>query len=111
MPNYSFTITQVVYDFTATVTTPLNLVLNNTETSVVISPNTSTITVINQPQPVTVQTGFQQFNQSLNTFDNVSFATVTAGYFYGTAGQPVYFPSGIISGQFNSLDFQAPNDP
>lgn len=111
MPNYSFTITQVVYDFTATVTTPLNLVLNNTETSVVISPNTSTITVINQPQPVTVQTGFVQFNQSLNTFDNVSFATLTTPYIYGVAGSAVYFPTGIVSGGFSSADFQNPGDP
>ena len=111
MPNYSFTITQVVYDFTATVTTPVNLVLNNTETSVVISPNTSTIQVINTPQPVTVATGATSYNQSLNTFDNVSFASVTTPYIYGFAGQPVNFPTGIVSGGFSSADFQNPGDP
>jgi len=110
VPLFSFTVTQVTYDFTATLSIPLALALETTATTVDITQTTSSVQVINQIQPVTVS-GTQQFNQSLNTFDNVSFATVTAGYFYGTAGQPVYFPSGIISGQFNSLDFQAPNDP
>lgn len=106
----TFTITQVVYDFTATVTTPLTLTLENTQTQVLITATTATIQVINQIQPVTVS-GAEQFNQSLNTFDNVSFASLTTPYIYGFAQQPVYFPTGIVSGYFNSMDFQAPGDP
>lgn len=111
MPNYSFTITQVVYDFTATVTTPLNLVLNNTETQVLVTATTASIQIINNIQPVTVSSGATTYNQSLNTFDNVSFATLTVPYIYGFAGQPVYFPTGIVSGGFSSADYQNPGDP
>jgi hypothetical protein len=112
VPNYSFTITQVVYDFTATVTTPVNLVLNNTETQVLITGTTATIQVINNIQPVSVGAGSGQiFNQNLNTTDNVSFASLTTPYIYGFAQQPVVFPTGIIAGNFSSLDFQNPGDP
>jgi hypothetical protein len=111
VPNYSFTITQVVYDFTATVSTPLNLVLNNTETQVLVTATTATIQVVNNIQPVTVATGATVYNQSLNTFDNVSFASVTTPYVYGFAGQPVNFPTGIVSGGFSSADYQNPGDP
>lgn len=107
---YGFTVTQVTYDFTATVTTPLSLALFNTQTSVLITATTATVQVTNQIQPVTIG-GYATYNQSLNTFDNVSFASVTAGYFYGPAGSPVYFPTGIISGGFSSADFQEPTDP
>lgn len=110
MPIFSFTVTQVTYDFTATVTTPLALSLINTQTQVIITATTATVQVTNQIQPITVGGG-QTYNQSLNTFDNVSFASVTAGYFYGPAGSPVYFPTGIISGGFSSADFQEPTDP
>lgn len=110
MSYYGFTVTQVVYDFTATVTTPLTLALQTTQTSVTITDNTTTVTVINQVQPVTVS-GAQQFNQDLNTFDNVSFASVTTPYVYGFAQQPVYFPTGIAAGFYNSIDFGIPGEP
>lgn len=110
MPIFSFTVTQAVYDFTATISTPVTLSLINTQTQVSVTATTATIQVINQIQPVTVS-GAQQFNQDLNTYNNVSFATVTVPTIFGFAQQPVYFPTGISSGYFNSLDFQNPNDP
>lgn len=110
MSYYGFTVTQVVYDFTATVTTPLSLALQTTQTSVLITETTTTVSVINQVQPVTVS-GAQQFNQSLNTFDNVSFASLTTPIIYGFAQQPVNFPTGIVAGLFNSIDFGLPGDP
>ena len=110
MSFFSFTVTQVTYDFTATVSTPLTLTLGTTGTNVVVTATTATVQVINQIQPVTVS-GAEQYNQSLNTFDNVSFASLTTPYIYGFAQQPVYFPTGIVSGYFNSLDFQVPGEP
>lgn len=111
MPFFSFTITQVTYDFTATVSTPLALTLSNTGTNVIVTATTASIQVINQIQPVSITYGANAFNQSLNTFDNVSFASITTPVIYGLAQQPVNFPSGITAQLFNSLDFQNPNDP
>lgn len=107
---FGFTVTQVTYAFTATISTPVSLALFNTNTNVLISENTNTITVSNVIQPVTIA-GMANYNQSLNTFDNVSFASVTTPYIYGFAGQPVNFPTGIVSGGFSSADFQNPGDP
>lgn len=111
MAYFNFTITQVTYDFTATVSTPLALTLQASGTNVLVTATTASIQVISQIQPVTVAIGAQTFNQSLNTFDNVSFASITAPVIYGFAQTPVLFPSGIIANAFNSLDFVDPNDP
>ena len=111
----SFTVTEVTYNFTATVTTPLELTLENTEDRVtVVRSTTATVSVINTRQPVSISTpgggGGSNFNQSLNTTDNVSFASVTTPIIFGLAGQPVSFPSGINVANFGtvfsgSLDF------
>lgn len=106
----SFTVTQITYNFTATVTTPVQLNLGTTGTNLLVTATTATILVNNTIQPVTVS-GVQQFNQELNTFDNVSFASVTTPVIYGFAGAPVNFPTGITAGYFNSIDFVAPGDP
>jgi hypothetical protein len=93
---FAFTVTQVTYNFTATLTTPLSLALSNTPDSVSIYQTTATVSVVNSIQPVTVSgAAGGNFNQSLNTTDNVSFNTVATSQLYGTAGQPVQFPNGI----------------
>jgi len=108
--SFSFTVTQVVNSFTATVSTPLALALTNVPNSMTVTNTTATITVNNNIQPVTVSGGSATANQTVNTFDNVSFDSVTTYAIYGAAGQPVSFPNGInvpnagtIS--INSLDF------
>lgn len=99
----SFEVTEVTYNFTATVSTPLELTLTGTDTHLtVVSPNTATISVINTRQPVTItgsggSGGGSSYNQELNTTDNVSFNSVTTPAIYGFAGQPVSFPTGIIA--------------
>lgn len=107
----TFTVTEVTYNFTATVTTPLELALVGNDATVYVTDQTSNITVTNLRQPVTVA-GFSgaTYNQSLNTSDNVSFASLTTPAIYGFAGQPVQFPTGISVENFGtvfsgSLDF------
>lgn len=92
---YNFTVTQVTYNFTATITTPLSLALTNTPDSVSIYNTTATVSVVNSIQPVTVSTGAANYNQSLNTSDNVSFNSLATANIYGAGGQPVTFPNGI----------------
>lgn len=107
----AFTVTEVTYNFTATVSRPLELALVGTDTSVIVSSSSSTISVNNTRQPVSVIVqGSTGWNQSLNTTDNVTFNSVTAGSIYGAAGQPVQFPSGISVANFGTtfsgaLDF------
>lgn len=96
----TFTVTQVTYNFTATVGTPIALRLAETPDTVNVTNQISTITVINTVQPVTISGiggsgGGAPYNQSLNTTDNVSFASVTTPTIYGQAQQPVFFPTGI----------------
>jgi hypothetical protein len=93
--SFSFTVTQVVNSFTATVSTPLALALTNVPNSVAVIANSATVSVSNAIQPVTVSGGTPSSNQTTNTFDNVSFASVTTPEIYGLAGQPVSFPTGI----------------
>jgi hypothetical protein len=93
--SFNFTVTQVVNSFTATVSTPLALALTNVPNSVAVTATSATVRVSNAIQPVTVSGATQTFNQSLNTGDNVSFASVTTPEIYGAAGQPVSFPTGI----------------
>ena len=112
MPFNTFTITQVTYDFTATVSSSITTALQTTSTSVLVSSTDATIVVTNAVAPVTVSNiGFGGYNQSLNTTDNVSFNALTVRYIYGFAGLPVEFPNGLIANQFNSLDFINTNDP
>jgi hypothetical protein len=101
----AFTVTEVVYNFTATVTTPLQLALVGTETTLVVTNSTATISVINTRQPVTVNGfgGGGAYNQSLNTSDNVSFNSVTTPAIYGFAGQPISFPTGISVENFGTV--------
>ncbi len=113
MASPSFTITQVTYNFTATISRPLELTLNGTTSSVtVVSQQTATIYVNNTIQPVSVSGigGGGAYNQSLNTGDNVSFASLTTPSIYGSFGDPVVFPNGFSAPNagtvfINSIDF------
>lgn len=104
MSNYSFTVTQAVSNFTATLTIPLNLALTNVPNTVRVTESSNQITVNNVIQPVTIQGAFgATYNQSLNTGDNVSFATMRTTAIYGTGNQPVEFPNGIDVANFGLL--------
>ncbi len=111
MPFNNFTVTEVTYSFTATLTVPLELTLQNTSTSVRVTNSTTNIVVNNNQQPITISGfGGSVYDQSLNTTDNVSFNSVTTDAVYGTAGAPVEFPNGISVQNFGvtfagSLDF------
>jgi hypothetical protein len=94
MSSYSFTVTEVVYNFTATVANPAEVVLAEYPDDVKITTQLTTITVVNSVQPITI-TGLGGYNQDLNTFNNVAFATVTTPEIYGSAQNPVYFPTGL----------------
>lgn len=108
---FAFTVTQVTYNFTATLTTPLSLALTNTPDTVSIYKTTATVSVVNSLQPITVSGfGTSNYNQSLNTGDNVSFASVGTANIFGVGGQPVTFPNGINvpnagTAFINTLDF------
>lgn len=104
MANFSFTVTQTVSNFTATLTTPLNLALTNVPNTVRVSGLSNQVTVNNVIQPVTIQGSFGAvYNQSLNTGDNVSFATMRTTAIFGTGNQPVEFPNGIDVANFGLL--------
>ena len=108
---FAFTVTQVTYNFTATITSPLSLALTNTPDSVLIANTTATVSVVNNTQPVTVSGfGTSNYNQSLNTSDNVSFNSIATANIYGAGSQPVTFPNGISVPNagtvfINSIDF------
>ena len=98
MSSFSFTVTQITYNFTATVSNPATLTLADYPDNVSVVNNVNTITVINTVQPVTISgIGGEggNFNQSLNTTDNVGFASVTTPNIYGVAQTPVFFPTGL----------------
>jgi hypothetical protein len=98
MSSFSFTVTQVTQNFTATVNSPVNLTLTENPDTVNIVNQVNEITVINTIQPVTITSGgggSGGYNQNLNTTDNVAFATVTTPEIYGVAQQPVFFPTGL----------------
>lgn len=100
----TFTVTEVTYNFTATVNTPLELALVGTETNIIVTNSTATVSVINSRQPVTVNgVGSNTFNQSLNTTDNVQFDTLTVSEIYGSGGSPVSFPTGISAANFGTV--------
>ena len=105
----SFEVTEVTYNFTATLTRPLELTLTGTDTHLtIVSPTTATISVINTQRPVTISTpggggGGGSYDQPLNTSDNVSFNSVTTPAIYGFAGQPVSFPTGISVENFGTI--------
>lgn len=108
----TFTITQVTYDFTATVSSSITTALQTTSTEVSVTATVNTIYASNQVSPITVSNvGFGGYNQSLNTTDNVTFNAITTRYIYGYAQLPVEFPNGLIANQFNSIDFINTNDP
>ena len=94
MSSFSFTVTQVVYNFTATVANPAEVTLADYPDDVLVTTQLTTITVVNSVQPITV-TGLGGYNQDLNTYNNVAFATVTTPEIYGVAQTPVYFPTGL----------------
>jgi hypothetical protein len=109
MSSYTFEVTQVTYNFTATVANPATVVLAEYPDNVSVVNNVNTITVVNNIQPVTIS-GFDSgagYNQSLNTTDNVAFATITTPTIYGAAQLPVYFPTGVkieqVSGSTASI--------
>lgn len=105
---FVFTVTQVTQNFTATMTNPINLTLASDPDAVNVVNQVTTVTVINNVQPVTVSGvggGNAEFNQSLNTTDNVSFASVTTPIIYGPAQTPVSFPNGIsVTNQGNTFN-------
>lgn len=113
MASPSFTITQVTYNFTATISKPLELTLTTQDPPVTnVTDQTAVITVNNSIQPITIAGvgGGGGYNQSLNTSDNVSFASLTTPSIFGTAGQPVVFPNGFSAPNagtvfINSIDF------
>jgi len=108
----TFTITQVTYDFTATVRSSITTALQTTSTAVTVTATDYSVAVTNAIAPVTVSNaGFGGYNQSLNTTDNVTFNSITTRYVYGYAQLPVEFPNGLIANQFNSLDFINTTDP
>ena len=104
-----FTVTQVVYNFTATVNTTTNLTLVDTPYTVNVVNSATSISVINNVQPVTISLGGgsggggSSYNQSLNTTDNVAFATLTVPTIYGSAQEPVYFPNGISTVNYGTF--------
>ena len=108
---FAFTVTQVTYNFTATLTAPFTLALTNTPDSIAVSNTTATVSVVNSIQPITVSGfGTSNYNQSLNTSDNVNFASLGTANIYGAGGQPVTFPNGINvpnagTAFINTLDF------
>ena len=100
MSSYTFTVTQAVYNFTATINYPINLTLAENPDTVNVTNSANTFTVVNNIQPVTITGigsggGINPFNQSLNTGDNVSFNSLTTPAIYGYAQAPVNFPTGI----------------
>ena len=106
---YSFTVTEVTYNFTATMTIPLELALDTTSNTVNVTDTTAVVSVINSRPAVSV-VGGSIYNQGLNTGDNVSFASVTTPTIYGTGGAPVVFPNGFSAPNagtifINSIDF------
>ena len=98
----NFTVTQVIYNFTATQNFPVTLTLNETPSAIRVYNTTTAVAVNNTIQPVTVIAGGggggATYNQSLNTTDNVSFASVTTPSIYGVGQTPVNFPSGVNLG-------------
>lgn len=103
----SINVTQVTYNFTATVSAPVNLTLAETPDQVKVTNAVTTITVINNISPVTVGgtgsgTGGVVYNQNLNTTDNVRFASVTTPLIYGVSQQPVNFPNGFTTDVVNN---------
>jgi hypothetical protein len=99
MSNSTFTVTQVTYNFTATISNIANVTLNDTTNVVNVSNQSQSINLINTMPAVTVGTqgvGAGSFyNQSLNTTDNVIFNSVTTPSIFGLNGEPVYFPNGL----------------
>jgi hypothetical protein len=106
MSSYTFTVTQVTQNFTATVRYPVNLTLSENPDTVNVANFVNTLTVVNNVQPVTISgaggTIGNPFNQSLNTGDNVTFDTLTVSEIYGPAQTPVYFPNGISVQNFGT---------
>ena len=113
MASPSFTITQVTYNFTATISKPLELTLTGTNPPVTnVTDQTAIVYVNNNIQPITVSGigGSGTFNQSLNIGDNVSFASLTTPSIFGSFGDPVVFPNGFSAPNagtvfINSIDF------
>jgi hypothetical protein len=103
----SINVTQSTYNFTATVSYPVNLTLSETPDQVRVTQAASTVTVVNNISPITVS-GFGgagsgvAYNQNLNTTDNVRFATVTTEKIYGPSQQPVNFPNGFTTNVVNN---------
>jgi len=99
MSNSTFTITQVTYNFTATISNIANVTLNDTTNVVNVTNHSTSINLNNSMPTVTVSTqgiGAGSFyNQSLNTTDNVTFNTVTTPTIFGLGGLPVSFPNGL----------------
>jgi hypothetical protein len=96
--SFNFTVTQVTQNFTATLTNPINLTFTEDPDTVNVVNQITTVTVVNNVQPVTISGvggGNASYNQSLNTTDNVAFASVTTPTIYGPAQAPVLFPNGI----------------
>lgn len=114
MSRYSFTATQEVYNFTATVSNPATLTLAEYPENVDVVNVVNTVTVTNVYQPIFVDTGNGgggvAYNQSLNTGDEVEFQAVTTPTLNGGGTTPIYFETGISLQNFGttfigSVDF------
>jgi hypothetical protein len=104
----TFDVTEVTYNFTATVTTPIELTLTGTDTHLtVVSATTASISVINTRAPISISDGSvgggSSYNQTLNTTDSVLFNSLTTPSIYGYAGAPVSFPTGINATNFGTV--------
>lgn len=96
MSTYSFTATQEVYSFTATVSNPAALTLAEYPEDVSIVNVTNTVTVTNVYQPVIVAAASgANYDQNLNTTNEVAFQSVTTPVLNGGVNTPIYFQTGI----------------
>lgn len=99
MSAFSFTVTTVAYNFTATVANPAELVLSNTSSAVSVVSSLNTVTVAHTSTNILISVvgsaPGNPFNQSLNTGDSVTFASITANSISGPSGGPISFPNGF----------------
>jgi len=100
---YSFTATQEVYNFTATVSNPATLTLAEYPENVDVVNVVNTVTVTNVYQPVIVNAaGGAVYNQNLNTTNEVAFQSVTTPTLNGGGTTPIYFQTGISTQNFGT---------
>lgn len=95
MSSYTFTVTQTVQGFTATIAQAAELTLTDLPDTVNVTATNIIVTATSTVNQITVLGAGQgqSFNQSLNTTDDVEFNSVTTNNIYGT--EPITFGAGI----------------